>query len=396
MHGGFEEFTEVIANATTKEQDCSLPDLSRVAVLGCGPDARLLAALCLSAGADVTLFSAYGAELTAIRASGGIALLGSGPVGTYQVDQQGIPSIQTTAELDSAVADARVIFLTGPVHKQRTYAMVLADHLSDGQAIVLAPGRSLGALETAWYLRIGGCKADVTLVETQGLPYWISEAGSQLTLSNAKSVAAATLPSGRGNVIASLAKFLPNIIACESILESGFADGSACVEVPALLLGGPAAPSGAIDIPTGGQPLPENESFAALLGPEHHDIIGKLCAERSNVSRAFGVRNVPAAQAMIDTYAGALKGDGRRPVPDKATARAVLRDGIIGSLVPLVSAAEIAGIEVPVTTAMITIASSVLGADVAAAGRRLGTIGIETSDIDTARRAMDAIATGAG
>jgi len=37
----------------------------------------------------------------------------------------------------------------------------------------------------------------------------------------------------------------------------------------------------------------------------------------------------------------------------------------------------------------------VLGADVAASGRRLNTIGIDATHIDTARRAMDAIATGA-
>lgn len=396
MSSGFEEFTEAVAKTTTKAVDVSKPDLARVAVLGCGADARLLAALCLSEGADVTLFSAYGAELTAIRASGGISLRGAGPVGTYQVDQDGIPSVKTTAELDSAVTDADLIFLTGPVHKQRTYAMVLADHLSDGQVIVLAPGRSLGALETAWFLRIGGCKSDVTLVETQGLPYWISERGAQLTLGTAGSVAAATLPSGRNNVLTSLAKYLPNITPCASVLESGFADGSACVEVPALLLGGPALPNGSINIPIGGVALQENESFAALLGSEHHDIIAKLCAERCTVARAFGVRNMPDAGTTTTTHGGALKGDGRRPVPDYDTARGLLRDGVIGSLVPLVSAAEIAGVATPVTTAMITLASSVLGADVAAAGRRLGTIGIDARDIDTARRAMDAIALGAG
>lgn len=395
MSGEFEEFTEAAAKATTKAPIITVPNTDRVAVLGCGADARLLAALCLSEGADVTLFSAYGAELTTLRASGGISLRGAGPVGTYQVDQKDAPSVKTTAELDSAVADANVIFLTGPVHKQRTYAMVLADHLNDGQIIVLAPGRSLGALETAWYLRIGGCKSDVTIVEAQGLPYWISESGSVLTLSVAAPVAAATLPSGRENIVAELGRFLPNLIACDSVLSSGFADGSACVEVPALLLGGPALPSGAIDIPMGGKPLAENESFAALLGDAHHDVISRLCDERRNVAQVFGVRNMPETSASILAHAGALKGDGRRPVPDRETALALLRDGVIGSLVPLVSAAEIAGIDVPVTKSMITLASSVLGADVAAAGRRLGTMGIETGDITSARRAMDAIATGA-
>jgi len=62
--------------------------------------------------------------------------------------------------------------------------------------------------------------------------------------------------------------------------------------------------------------------------------------------------------------------------------------------VPLISAASLAGQEVPVTQSMVTLAATLLGADVAAAGRRLDTIGINAGDIDSARRAMDAIATG--
>ncbi|MEO1001390.1 MAG: hypothetical protein AAFW69_12440, partial [Pseudomonadota bacterium] len=56
------------------------PVLSAVTVLGAGPDARLIAALALAAGKDVTLFSAYGAEIEAL--AGGIALRGAGPVGS--------------------------------------------------------------------------------------------------------------------------------------------------------------------------------------------------------------------------------------------------------------------------------------------------------------------------
>ena len=67
---------------------------------------------------------------------------------------------------------------------------------------------------------------------------------------------------------------------------------------------------------------------------------------------------------------------------------------MIGSLVPLISAAEIAGLPVPVTSSMITLAGGVLEADVAAAGRRLDTIGIRSQDIEKVRQAMDAIATG--
>lgn len=385
----FEEFTEAAMRVSAKGDAVSGPTLDRIAILGGGHDACLLAALCLAEGADVTLFSAYGVELEKLRASSGISLRGAGPVGTYQVDRDTGPSVRTTAELDRAVAGADVIFLTGPVHKQRTYAMVLADHLSDGQILVLAPGRSLGALETAWFLRIGGCSADVTIVEAQGLPFWISATGSVLTLSEAARVPAATLPSGRQDVLAALSRFLPNLDPKDSVLVSGFADGSALVEIPALTLAADNAP-----LPMGATPLAENDTFAARLGDAHRHVICKLAAERRAVARAFGVRNLPSDEEWIHSHAGTTRGDGARAQPSADIATHMLRDGVIGSLVPLASAAQLTGVPVPMTESMITLASAVLGADVAAAGRRLETIGITETDIDAARRVMDAIATG--
>jgi len=272
--------------------------------------------------------------------------------------------------------------------------MVLADHLHDGQVLVLAPGRSLGALEAAWMLRIGGCSADIVLVEAQGLPYWISEQGATLGLSAAGPVAAATLPRGRSDILRGLGRYLPGLVEQASVLESGFADGSALVEVPALLLGGPGLDNGAVPVPMGGVALDENATFATLIGPQQRAVIDRLAQERRAVARPFGLRDLPDTDAWVRTHAGAVRGAGARPIPDKKAANILLRDGVIGSLVPLISAARLAGIDVPVTQSMVTLASSILGADVAAAGRRLETIGIEASDIDTARRVMDAIAAG--
>lgn len=272
--------------------------------------------------------------------------------------------------------------------------MVLADHLKDGQVLVVAPGRSLGALETAWLLRIGGCTADVTIVEAQGLPFWYDEAGSILTLSQVAPMPAATLPSGRPEILSALKKYFPNLVTFDSVLGSGFSDGSALVEVPTLLMGGPSLQSGAASIPMGGQYLENNRTFASLIGPAHKAVISKLTEERHLVAKSFGIRNLPSSDEMIDTYGGSLRGDYSRPIPSHKMSKSLLRCGVIGSLVPLKSAGNIANIQVPVTTAIITLASSVLGADVSAAGRRLEAIGIDSGDIDTARRAMDAIATG--
>lgn len=392
MSGEFEDFARAVSRSRSDAAP-STPPLSRVAVLGGGADARLLAALSLAEGCDVTLFSAYGRELELLRATSGIALRGAGPVGSYQVDR-GDASVTLTAELDAAVQDAEAVFLTGPIHKQRTYAMVLADHLADGQILVLAPGRSLGAVETAWMLRLGGCTADVTIVEAQGLPYWFTAEGATLHLSVAGPMAAATLPRGRGQAIERLKPILTNLVSMDSVLASGFADLSAAVEIPALMLGGAGLASGGIAVPMGGVPLPENDTFAALIGDDQQRLIHALADERRAVAQAFGVRGLPGNETWIATYSGAAKGEGARPVPDQATARSLLRDGVIGSLVPLASAAELTDVDVPQTRALMALTGAILDADVAASGRRLDTMGITVRNLDDARRTFDALTAG--
>ena len=387
----FSEFADAMSSTGVKPVETAA-DMSRVAILGGGDDARLLAALCLAEGAEVTLFSAYGAELDALKS--GVAVYGAGPIGAYQTNREDAPSIQTTAELDRAVAGAELIFLTGPIHKQRTYSMVLADHLSDGQALVLAPGRSMGALEAAWLLRVGGCEADVTLVEVQAAPYWFTTKGATLHLSDAGPAVAATLPSGRTSVLTALSKYLPNIAPTTSTLASGFADGSGLVEAPALLLGGAAMSDGGPTIPMGGVPLEENQSFRNLIGDDQQRVIEQMADERLKVAFRFGVRDLPSTDEWLATHAGAASGDGRRPVPSHAEAKKILRDAAIGSLEPLVSAARVAGCEVPVTKSMLQMISAALGADLAPAGRRLETVGVTADDLDDARKAMDRIAKG--
>ena len=392
MSAQFEDFTRAASQTRTAAPKVA-SQFSRFAVLGGGADARQLAALCLAEGVEVTLFSAYGVELEMMRSSSGVGLRGAGPIGTYHVDRDGV-SIKTTAEIDSAVRGAEVVFLTGPVHKQRTYAMVLADHLSDGQVLVLAPGRSLGAVETAWMLRMGGCRADITIVERQGLPYWMRVEGANLHLSSAGPQLIATLPSGRQDVIEGLAPFLTASISAQSVLESGFADLSGAVEIPALVLGGVALANGGPEVPMGANPLPENNTMANLIGKDHRAVIETLAHERRKVAAAFGVRNLPETSDWIAMFSGAASGEGARPVPTQSECPAILRDGVIGSLMPLISAAGVAGLDTPVTQSMVTLSETILGDTVATAGRRLETIGISSQNIDEARRRFDAILSG--
>lgn len=366
----------------------SVAGFSNVTVLGGGIDAQLLAALCLAAGARVQLFSAYGAELEALRNAAGITLRGAGPIGTFAVDQSGVPSIQTTAELDRAVANAELIILTGPVHKQRTYAMVLADHLTDGQTLLITPSRTFGALEVAWHLKLGACSAQISVIELLNAPYSITAAGQVLHLTGNTEVGAAVL-GARPERLQALAQLIGPLSAQTSVLHSSFADGSGLVEVPALLLGGPACRNGQPQVADGGVPLAENNTFRNLIGAQHMQLIDAMAQERRAVAARFGIRDLPSTEQWLDNFAGSASGQHSRAVPDQMHALTQLRCAVTGSLVPLLSAAEVAAVAVPVTASMVTASAAAIGSDLSTAGRKLEALGIDTTSIEKARGALD-------
>jgi hypothetical protein len=64
----------------------------------------------------------------------------------------------------------------------------------------------------------------------------------------------------------------------------------------------------------------------------------------------------------------------------------MVRQGVLGSLVPLASAARLAGVAVPATKAIIQVVATFLGADLASAGRRLENIGFFEAGADDVRR----------
>ena len=392
--GEFEQFAAAMSHSRNDRPLSEPPKYQKIAILGGDAEARMLAAASLAAGLEVSLFSAYGQELTAMRNRGSVTLRGEGPIGSFHVDQSNGPSIQTTAELDTAIADAEVIILTGPVHKQRTYAMVLAEHLHDGQVVVLPNARTFGCVEVAWLLRVGGCQAAVTLVDIPGLPFWVNEQNGGLHLSRRSNVAAACLPAKNKNVLIGLATIFPNLTPQHSCLHTGFHDGSSVVDAPALLLGGCALPAGGPEVPYGGVPLAENHNFRNLLGDGHISMIAGLWQERCRTAQAYGVRDLPDVDTLLDQYAGTAQGEGMRAVPDTAQSHVMLRSAIIGSLSPLVSAAELAGVATPLTQSMIQLGSTLLDGDLQSAGRRLDTMGVRADNIDDARRVIDRIVSG--
>ena len=396
MAAEFEEFTRAIARTGRSGlQEIDSIHFENVTVLGGGIDALQFAALSLAENRSVTLFSAYGAELKALRKAGGITIRGDGPVGTYQVDQASMPSIRTTAELDTAVNNADLIFMTGPIHKHRTYAMVLADHLADGQTLVIAPGRTFGSIESNWLLQVGGCRADIAIVEVQNLPFWAAQNNSALNLSACEQTTAAVMTTSKLSNLNALQSILPNIKPCQNVLHSSFADASGAVEAVALAIGNSLIARNQASMLPGAEPLEERNTFRALLeGERCRDVIEQLLQERRNVARLFGVRNLPDSTSWIEASAGTISGSGSRPVPTQPQAFSMLSSAVIGSLIPLQSAGLLSGVPTPVTDSVVTLAGTLLKRDFPTAGRRLENMGIDGNGLDEVRRQIESVMKG--
>lgn len=171
---------------------------------------------------------------------------------------------------------------------------------------------------------------------------------------------------------------------------SSFCDCSGIFESVACLMGGLTIRQGGPTNPMGGMPLPENDTFANLFGVDHIGLLQGVLDERRETAHRFGQRNVPNdIKAPMGLFAGDTSGAFARPIPSHAEAIEMLRDAVIGSLVPLTSAARLVNVATPLHDSLVSLASSVLEADLATAGRKLPAMGVDGENPDTARRALE-------
>ncbi len=391
----FEEFTRAVGTRADTAIVAETDFFNHVTVLGGDSCSMVLAALSLSVGADVTLFSAYGGEIAKFANGGSISLRGeAAAVGNFNVNQKNVSSITLTGSLDDAVRNAELLIFGGPVHKQRTYAMALAEHLADGQVICLPNARSFGAVEVAQLLRAGGCNADVTIIELNGIGYWIDEQQNAYHLTTRSHNYAAVLPASRSNIIKRLDALIPNINIMPNVMVSGFYDGSAIVDIVALCAGGPFLKSGGATVPTGGVPLEKNQNFRNLLGENHLVLVAKLWQERMDLAQKFGIRDLPECTVMVDCFAGVQDGQGVRNIPNAQNQTHLMRDGIIASLAPLVSLAKFTDADLSVTQSLITLASNFINGNLRASYRQLDNLDVAPDNLEETRNVIEQLSLG--
>lgn len=136
----------------------------KTAVMGSGNGSQTMAADLAIHNHDVRLFEfeEFAENLDYVKKTGKIELDG---------EITGVGKInKITFDIGEAVDDADIIFLPLPAFAHRRYAELLADHVKDGQIIMLLPG-TLGTLVFKRVFKEKNVKADVVICETNTLTY---------------------------------------------------------------------------------------------------------------------------------------------------------------------------------------------------------------------------------
>jgi opine dehydrogenase len=207
--------------------------LEKITILGGGNGALAAAADLSAAGNDVTLFEfeKFAGNICEIIDTQKIEL--SGVIGTSTV-----PIAKITHDITVAVKDADIIFLIIPSMFHHIYADILFDQLSDGQHLVIFPG-TFGALDIYNRMRIKGLSADITISESDALPYATRrQGGNKVHIFNKlPAFGVGTFPSIRTNeAIAQIQKYFPAAVPLKNVLESGLNNANPALHPLGVLL----------------------------------------------------------------------------------------------------------------------------------------------------------------
>lgn len=342
------------------------------AVLGLGNGGQAMGGHLAQRGFAVNMWNRSPEKVLGLKRLGNIRLSG-------EVKGSGVPSLVTN-DMSSAVRDAEVVMIAVPASGHRDIAAGLAPHLHDGQTVVLNPGRTGGALAFRANLERAGCRADVTVAETNTFVYASRtlRPGHSHVYGVKERVSLAALPAMRTmDVLRKIRPAFPQFVPAENVLATGLDNmGAIFHPVPVLLN------------VTRVERCEEYEHYTHGISPSVARFLERLDSERVAVALALGVAVRSAVRWLSDTYGvpsgtgslyGAVQANGAYRgilAPQSLKTRYIFED-VPYSLVSIAHIAELAGVETPVTRSVILLAEGLTGQDFWGSGRDAAEMGID-------------------
>ena len=352
---------------------------TRYAVIGAGHGGKSMAAHLAIMGFPTTLFNRTPERVAPIIKRGGLDLEcnDGGPCGFGRLQC-------ITSSYAEALTKAEIVMVVTPSSAHREVAAACAPFLSDGQIIVLNPGRTCGAIEFAKVLSDNHCRADVTLAEAGTFIYASrSDGPAQARIFRIKeAVPLAALPAKRtSQVLDMLAPAYPQFIDGGNVLKTSL-DNMGAIFHPALTL----LNAGWIEATHG-----SFQFYIEGVTQSVAHVLAELDRERVTVAAALGIR----AQTALEWLQMAYDATGENlneaihnqpgyygiQAPPTLNHRYIFED-VPMSLVPIAALGQRYGVSVHAMDAIIRLACVIHRTDYWRRGRTLDKLGITNLSVN--------------
>ncbi len=275
-----------------------------------------------------------------------------------------------SCDMQAVVRDAYLIMVTTPAQYHTIVARAMVPHLSDGQMIVLNPGRTFGTHVFAKTLRENGCTAKVVLGETDTFVFTCrcKEPGKPVIFEIKHGVkVAGHLREHTPQLVEELSLLFPSVEPARSVLETGLTNiGMIFHPLPILM-----------NI-TRIEAKEEFRYYIDGISPLVASVLERLDAERVAVARGLGVE-VPTAYEWLGERYGSAGGDLYARIQNTAAYRNVMapteidtryiHEDIQTGCVPVSCLGRRLNIKTEITDASVNWASVVYHCDFFATGR---------------------------
>lgn len=346
-----------------------------IAVIGAGNGGQALAGHLSAMGHNVRLYDRNIAKVNELNQTRIIRLEGA-------LHLKGEIEF-VSADLEKVIEGAQLIMIATTATAHRPLASQMAPLLSEGQVIVLNPGRTCGALEFKNTLEEAGICKKVYVAEAQTLIYAcrIIENGKINIIGVKDKVFVAAYPaSDTPYVLAILCSIFTCFYPAKNVLQTSFENVGAMFHPTVVLLNEAAIERGSIFY------------FYRDMTDGLARIIEEADRERLAVAEAYGVSPISAFDWVSYAYGG-VDGDTlcermhNNPAyyeilaPKTIDCRQITED-IPTGIIPLAELGKAAGVPTPMFDSLITLCSTLHNTDFRESGRTLAHLGLEGLSVE--------------
>ena len=351
----------------------------RITVIGAGHGGKAMAAHLAMEEFPITLYNRTAEHVAAIKELGGIYLesFDAGPRGFGKL-------VKVTSSIAEALEKAEMVMVVVPSSAHADIAKACAPYLTDGQIVILHPGRTCGAIEFSKVIRDNGCIADVSIAEAETFIYASrSDGPAQARIFRIKeAVPLAALPSYRNQlVLDQIHEVFPQFIDGGNVLQTGMNNMGAIFH-PALTI----LNSGWIESTHG-----DFQFYIDGVTTSVARVLEALDRERVTVAAAIGIRALTGMEWLNLSY-DAVGEDLNEAIhnqpgyygikaPPTLNHRYIFED-VPMSLVPIASLGQRYGVSVTGIDGIIKLASIIHRTDYWRRGRTIEKLGINNLSTD--------------